>query len=188
MVIPRRWKDLGEYLLTTDTIFEQENLCARMAVLGLGAIGLELGQALKRMGLAVTGVDQLSQIGGLQDPEVNRTAVEIFKEEMPLYLGAQADIERDDRGLRVTAGDRDFLTDKTLLSIGRAPNTVRKIEIEQLNDEIAFFTEPAFLMHERPIQSPSVRNTSSTLLSFYFNDVYDDGVTGKTSCQTGRRR
>ena len=66
--------------------------------------------------------------------------------------------------------------------------TVRKNEIEQLNDEIAFFTEPAFLMHERPIQSPSVRNTSSTLLSFYFNDVYDDGVTGKTSCQTGRRR
>ncbi|MGA9538614.1 MAG: FAD-dependent oxidoreductase, partial [Desulfobacterales bacterium] len=77
-VIPRRWKDLGEYLLTTDTIFEQENLCARMAVMGLGAIGLELGQALKRMGLAVTGVDQLSQIGGLQDPEVNRTAMPFY--------------------------------------------------------------------------------------------------------------
>ncbi len=77
-VIPRRWADLGEYLLTTDTIFEQENLCARMAVMGLGAIGLELGQALKRMGLAVTGVDQLSQIGGLQDPEVNRTAMPFY--------------------------------------------------------------------------------------------------------------
>jgi len=134
-VIPRRWADLGEYLLTTDTIFEQENLCARMAVMGLGAIGLELGQALKRMGLAVTGVDQLSQIGGLQDPEVNRTAVEIFKEEMPLYLGAQADIERADRGLRVAAGDRNFLTDKTLLSIGRAPNTDR-LHLDRLGVEL----------------------------------------------------
>lgn len=134
-VIPRRWEDLGEYLLTTDTIFEQENLCARMAVMGLGAIGLELGQALKRMGLAVTGVDQLNRIGGLQDPEVNRTAVEIFKEEMPLYLGAQADIERADRGLRVTAGDRDFLTDKTLLSIGRAPNTDR-LHLDRLGVEL----------------------------------------------------
>jgi len=134
-VIPRRWADLGDHLLTTDTIFEQENLPTQMAVMGLGAIGLELGQALQRMGLAVTGVDQLSRIGGLQDPEVNRTAVEIFKEEMPLYLGAQADIEMADRGLRVTAGDRDFLTDKTLLSIGRAPNTDR-LHLDRLGVEL----------------------------------------------------
>ncbi len=132
---PRRWEDFGDRLLTTDTIFEQENLPARMAVMGLGAIGLELGQALNRMGLTVTGVDQLDQIGGLQDPEVNRTAVEIFKKEMALVLGAQADIARVDRRLRVTAGDRDFFTDKVLLSIGRAPNTDR-LHLERLGVEL----------------------------------------------------
>ncbi len=134
-LIPRRWEDFGDRLLTTDTIFEQENLPARMAVMGLGAIGLELGQALNRMGLTVTGVDQLDQIGGLQDPEVNRTAVEIFKKEMALVLGAQADIARVDRRLRVTAGDRDFFTDKVLLSIGRAPNTDR-LHLERLGVEL----------------------------------------------------
>jgi len=77
-VIPPRWADLGDHLLTTDTIFEQENLPAQMAVMGLGAIGLELGQALQRMGLAVTGLDQLNQIGGLQDPEVNCTAMPFY--------------------------------------------------------------------------------------------------------------
>jgi dihydrolipoamide dehydrogenase len=122
-VVPRRWADFGDHLLTTDTIFEQENLPTQMAVMGLGAIGLELGQALQRMGLAVTGVDQLKQIGGLQDPEVNRAAIEIFKKEMPLFLGAEADIQKVDRRLRIMAGDREFLADKVLLSIGRSPNT-----------------------------------------------------------------
>lgn len=122
-VTPRRWEDLGDHLLTTDTIFEQENLPAQMAVMGLGAIGLELGQALQRMGLAVTGVDQLEQIGGLQDPEVNRAAIEIFRKEMPVFIGAEADIQKVDRRLRISAGGRESLADKVLLSIGRAPNT-----------------------------------------------------------------
>ena len=134
-VIPRRWADIGEYALTTDTIFEQENLPTRMAVMGLGAIGLELGQALQRMGLAVTGVDQLEQIGGLQDPEVNRAAVEIFKDEVSLILGTEADIQKVDRRLRITAGEREFPADKVLLSIGRAPNTDR-LHLDRLGVEL----------------------------------------------------
>jgi dihydrolipoamide dehydrogenase len=145
-VIPRRWDDLEGYLLTTDTIFEQKNLPAQMAVMGLGAIGLELGQAFKRMGLAVTGVDQLEFIGGLQDPEVNRAAVEIFKKEMPLFLAAQADIERAGQGLRITAGDREFLTDKALLSIGRAPNTDR-LHLERLGVELDRRGVPVYDRH-----------------------------------------
>ena len=134
-VIPPRWADLGGHLLTTDTIFEQENLPAHMAVIGLGAIGLELGQALQRTGLAVTGVDQLEHLGGLRDPEVNRTAVEVFRKEMPLFLGADADIQKVDRGLRVTAGEREFFADKVLLSIGRAPNT-DGLHLERLGVEL----------------------------------------------------
>jgi dihydrolipoamide dehydrogenase len=40
-----------------DDIFEQEELPASVAVIGLGPIGLEIGQALHRLGVAVTGVD-----------------------------------------------------------------------------------------------------------------------------------
>jgi dihydrolipoamide dehydrogenase len=92
-VIPRQWSHFGDRLLTTDTIFEQSQFPRDMAVLGLGVIGLELGQALARIGLNVTGFDVLPQVGGLQDPEVNRVAVETIGKEFPMHLEAEAGIE-----------------------------------------------------------------------------------------------
>ena len=51
---PDRAQVLGrpsaDRILTTDTLFEQETLPPDMAVIGLGVIGLELGQALHRLG------------------------------------------------------------------------------------------------------------------------------------------
>ena len=58
-------------MLTTDEIFELEDLPASVAVIGLGTIGLELGQSLHRFGVDVTGFDQLDTIAGRQDPEVS---------------------------------------------------------------------------------------------------------------------
>ncbi|HHK74571.1 MAG TPA: dihydrolipoyl dehydrogenase, partial [Rhizobiales bacterium] len=43
-VMPAPWAAFGERILTTDSLFEQEDLPGEMAVLGLGAIGLEMGQ------------------------------------------------------------------------------------------------------------------------------------------------
>ena len=77
-LIPDHWRHLNEHLLTTDTIFEQSRLPRDMAVIGLGAVGLELGQALSRLGISVTGFDEQKHVGGLQDPEVNRAAAEII--------------------------------------------------------------------------------------------------------------
>ena len=134
-VVPGQWGHLGDRLLTTDTIFECHRLPARVAVIGLGVIGLELGQAMKRMGIDVTGVDQLHQIGGLQDPGVSRTAVEIFKEEMPIFLGAKARIENGEQGLRITGGGPDFVADKALLSIGRKPN-IEDLRLDRLGVEL----------------------------------------------------
>lgn len=41
-VVPAPWRALGERLLTSDTLFEQESLPARMVVIGLGAMGVEI--------------------------------------------------------------------------------------------------------------------------------------------------
>ena len=64
-IVPKAWEAFGDKILTTDDIFEQEELPGSIAVIGLGIVGLELGQALHRMGLEVTGIDQLETIGGL---------------------------------------------------------------------------------------------------------------------------
>ena len=122
-IVPDDWKQFGDRILTTDEIFELETLPHSLAVIGLGVVGLELGQAFQRLGVAVTGIDQIDTIGHLDDPEVNQTAVELLGKEMPLWLGAAASIRAADDGrLEVTAGKHSVVVEKVLVCIGRRPN------------------------------------------------------------------
>jgi dihydrolipoamide dehydrogenase len=131
-MIPEAWKVFGDRILSSDDFFEQEQLPSSMAVIGLGVIGLELGQSLHRLGVDVVGIDMAENIGGLSDPEVNKAAIEIIGKEYPLWLGAAVEItETDDGKLLVTAGDNSKTVDKVLVAIGRAPN------LESLNLEAA---------------------------------------------------
>ena len=125
-IIPVAWNSFVEHIITTDELFELENLPESIAVIGLGVIGLELGQALHRMGVKVTGIDQLERIGSIDDPDVNQTAIDIIGKEMPLWLGHTAEISlQDDGKLKVTAGDNSVVVDKVLASMGRRPNVDR---------------------------------------------------------------
>jgi len=122
-IIPGGWKAFGDRILTTDEIFELEELPESLAVIGLGVIGLELGQAFHRLGVKVTGIDQLETIGRLDDPEINKTAIQILGKEMPLWLGHAASIEEASDGrLRISAGDNSVEVEKVLVCIGRRPN------------------------------------------------------------------
>jgi dihydrolipoamide dehydrogenase len=125
-IVPAEWEQFGDRILTTDTIFELETLPESMAVIGLGVVGLELGQAFQRLGVSVTAVDQLETIGHLDDPEVNQTAVELLGKEMPLWLGQAARLEEAPGGrIEVKAGERSVVVDKVLVSIGRRSNLDR---------------------------------------------------------------
>jgi dihydrolipoamide dehydrogenase len=75
------------------------------------------------MGVETTGFDQLETIGGAQDPEVCRSAHEIFAKEFPVHLGYRAEVsEAEDRRLRVTAGEASVVVDRVLAAMGRVPN------------------------------------------------------------------
>jgi dihydrolipoamide dehydrogenase len=130
--IPAAWAHLQDYILTTDQLFEQETLPATIAVLGLGVIGLEMGQALSRLGLDVVGVDILDSIGGIQDPELKPLAVEIMQQEFQLWLGEAAKLEAQDGQVLVKAGKKSILVDKILASLGRKPN-LQDLGLEKLN-------------------------------------------------------
>lgn len=122
-IVPRAWQAFGDRILTTDNFFELEDLPARVAVVGLGVIGLELGQTLARLGVQVTGVDFATFIGGLRDPDVNAVAVDIMGKEFPLWLGHAAELsEESDGSLRVSAGEQSVVVDKVLVCMGRRPN------------------------------------------------------------------
>lgn len=124
-VVPPAWRELGDAILTTDTLFEQPAWPRRIGVVGLGAIGLELGQALARLGAAVTGVDVLETVGGVSDPVVGGFMTEAAAEEFPLWLGAPAELSPADGGVCLRAGGRETTVDRVLASLGRRSNLDR---------------------------------------------------------------
>lgn len=121
-VVPAAWGEFKDHIITTDDFFELEDLPASMAVIGLGSIGLEIGQSLQRLGVAVTGVDQLGNVAKLEDEKVNEMALTVLGREMPLWLGQPAVLEKVGDGIQVTAGENQVVVDKVLASLGRKPN------------------------------------------------------------------
>ncbi len=122
-IMPEVWREFGDQVITTDDFFEMETLPNSMAVIGLGVIGLELGQALARIGVEVTGIDALERISGLCDDVVNQQAINIMKSEFPMWLGQHAELSRAGDKILVKAGDNQVEVDKVLVSIGRKVNT-----------------------------------------------------------------
>ncbi|RKT44143.1 dihydrolipoyl dehydrogenase [Thiocapsa rosea] len=122
-VVPADWREsFGDAILTVEDLFELESLPKSLAVIGLGPIGLELGQALRRLGVDVVGFESSTNLARLQDPIINQAAVEIVRREFPIWLGAPAQIERAEGGVRVRAADREQVVEKVLVAIGRRPN------------------------------------------------------------------
>ncbi len=124
-VMPAPWEQFSELLMTTDEFFEQQTLPQRMAIIGLGVIGTELGQSLARLGLDVTGIDMQETLGGLSDPAVRDEAIRLIGGELPLWLGEGALLSRVEGGLRVQAGARELIVDKALVALGRRSNLDR---------------------------------------------------------------
>lgn len=148
--IPAAWAAFGERIITSDTLFELDDLPESLAVVGLGVIGLELGQALQRLGVVVTGIDKLKVIGGLQDPVVNQTAIDILGKEFPLWLGQAAEVREEGTKLRVTCGDQSVLVDKVLASLGRIPN-LENLGLEKLGAPLDAHGVPLYDPHTMQI-------------------------------------
>ena len=134
-VIPSAWQTFSDRIITTDSFFELEQLPDSVAVIGLGVIGLEIGQALARLDVAVTGVDMAEQIGGIEDPEIHQSVVETLSREFPLWLGHAAEVTEDGEMLRVTAGENTVQVEKLLVSMGRKPN-LAGMKLENLGIEL----------------------------------------------------
>jgi dihydrolipoamide dehydrogenase len=91
-------------------------------VVGLGPVGLELGQAMARLGVKVTGFDPAPSLGGLSDPDLLARLREALGAEMHI-VHAQAEPEaRDDGRIVMRWEDGTVEVDAVLAAIGRTPN------------------------------------------------------------------
>ncbi len=128
-IIPNAGSAFKDDIITTDEVFELEDLPDSIAVIGLGSIGLEIGQALSRLDVTVTGVDLLDSVARLADPVVNKLAIDTIGKEFPLWMGVAAELEKVDSGIKITAGENEVVVEKVLASLGRRPN-LDKLSLE----------------------------------------------------------
>jgi dihydrolipoamide dehydrogenase len=126
--IPPPFRGLGDRLWTNEEVFEQQDLPRRVLVLGAGVIGLELGQALSRLGTEVTLVDLATVIGPLRDPQTIAAAKAAFADAYTMHLGYQLDsVERVGDEVKVAYKDaegarHERTVDAVLSAAGRRSN------------------------------------------------------------------
>jgi dihydrolipoamide dehydrogenase len=127
--VPPAYRELGTRLLTSDSVFELEQLPGALAVIGGGAIGLELGQAFSRLGVRVRLFDRGDRLGPRGDAIVSQLATELFRSELDctLHTEPQARLSDDGRSVELEWSDGDGRAcrerfDYLLVAAGRRPN------------------------------------------------------------------
>ncbi len=116
--------------LTSDNLWELEQLPEKLVVLGGGPIGCELAQCFARLGSAVTVVEMLPQILIREDHEVSTFVAERFRSEgIRLLTGHKATGITMDGTEPVIHCECDGETlpipfDRILVAVGRAPRSL----------------------------------------------------------------
>ncbi|MEM3191096.1 MAG: FAD-dependent oxidoreductase [Candidatus Parvarchaeota archaeon] len=117
--------------LTSYTIWRLGSLPLSVAVIGGGADGLELGQALQYLGSEVTIVEKKSSVLPQTEPEIGAVLENLLKEEgTSVNLNAKiVEINETDggRSIRFMKGGKDEKVDveEIIVAAGRVPNTDR---------------------------------------------------------------
>ncbi|OZI58536.1 dihydrolipoyl dehydrogenase [Bordetella genomosp. 1] len=129
--VPPPFLALGDRLVVNDDVFEWDTLPRRVAVFGPGVIGLELGQALARLGVTVRVFGVSGSLGGITDPKVRDSARKVFQQEFYLDPDARVlDTKRvgDEVEVRYVALDNTERTERfdyALVATGRRANVDR---------------------------------------------------------------
>nr|BBJ05673.1 dihydrolipoyl dehydrogenase [Marinobacter nauticus] len=138
--VPGILKEAKDRLIVNDDVFDWQDLPESVAVFGPGVIGLELGQALSRLGVRVRLFGVSGGIGGLRDEKIRDYAKGVFAEELALSLKAETRrVERTDDGVLVTwlenGQEHQETYDYLLAATGRRPN-VDNLDIQNAGIEL----------------------------------------------------
>jgi dihydrolipoamide dehydrogenase len=146
--IPPLLANLGDRLVVNDDVFDWDTLPRSVAVFGPGVIGLEIGQALGRLGVRVVVLGRGGRLGPITDPYVQRAALDAFGAEFELdpdahvqrveRVGDEVEIEY----LGPDGGKRVERFEYVLAATGRIPN-VDQLGLERAGIELGARGVPA---------------------------------------------
>jgi pyruvate/2-oxoglutarate dehydrogenase complex dihydrolipoamide dehydrogenase (E3) component len=165
--------------MTHIEVLDLERLPEHLIVLGGGYVGLELGQALRRLGSRVTLIARGSQLGSREDTDVAQSILELFREE-----GIEVLLRTQVLNVKGFSGDRVTLTLQSegatrtvegtdiLVALGRTPNT-KGIGLEEAGIEVT--GEGHIRVNDRlETTAPNVWAMGECAGSPYFTHVSED--------------
>ncbi|GAU09089.1 dihydrolipoyl dehydrogenase family protein [Desulfoplanes formicivorans] len=97
-----------------------------LAIIGAGAIGLEMGQFWERLGTKITLIEGMDRVAPTEDPEISKVITTALKRaKWKISTGKKvASIQAENNKAVVTLEDgTTFEADKALVAVGRKPNT-----------------------------------------------------------------
>ena len=95
-------------------------------MIGAGALGLELAQALARLGVEITVFDRSDTIAGLRPGPVADSVLSVLRQEMKILLGTDITATRHNDAARIAWGGAEIGSgtfDRVLVATGRPPST-----------------------------------------------------------------
>ncbi len=117
--------------LDNATAMALERLPESLAVIGAGAVGLELAQMFRRLGVSVTVLEALPHVLPSEDPSLGETLVNYLRTE-GLTILTEAQVQRiaasgggggHDIAFRTAGREQSVTVDELLIATGRRPST-----------------------------------------------------------------
>lgn len=135
--VPKSFDGISNLVLTNETIFELESLPATLAVIGAGPLGLELAQAMARLGVGTTVFDEGDAIGGLKGDVAGKLEIALSKE-LDIHLGVKIGTTTVDGKARLVwsgASEGDQTFERVLVAAGRPP-ALKELDLEATGIEL----------------------------------------------------
>jgi dihydrolipoamide dehydrogenase len=108
----------------------QESVPKKLAIIGAGVIGLEMGSVWRRLGSEVTVLEATPEFLSLADVDVAKEALKLFtKQGLNIQLGVKiGEVKTSKKGVSIAYSDKDgkalkLDADRLIVSVGRVPNT-----------------------------------------------------------------
>lgn len=128
----------GQTVLNSDHALSIEQAPESIAVIGAGAVGLELAQFFHRLGAKITIIEAMDRLAPTEDPDVSAELAKIYKR-----AGWNLNIETRVASIDTQGGKAvlsfdpqgEIQAEKVLLAVGRIPNTTG-LEFEAAGAEL----------------------------------------------------